>query len=247
MDNGALDFGSWRASDLPSARDLPRSPVTSIAQTSDGDVWMGTRDAGLFRFAGGKTSAIRNGLPDLKINCLLPGANQDLWVGTDNGIVRWNGSELTGTGLPPSLNRFQALAIVRDRDANIWVGTDSRGLLRFNSQGVASLEESDPKAITALFEDREGNLWIGSANGLERLRDSAFVTFSRPEGLPTDGSNPLFVDADSRLWFPPVGGGLLWMKDGKHGSITPRAWTRTWSTPSPEETASCGSAGSMED
>jgi len=219
MDNGALDFGPGALLSVPSARDLPRSPVTAIAQTSNGDIWMGTRDAGLFRFSGGKTSAVRNGLPDLKINCLLPGANQDLWVGTDNGIVKWNGSELTGSGLPPFMNRFQALAIVRDRDANIWVGTDSRGLLRFNSQGAASLDESDSKAVTALFEDREGNLWIGSANGLERLRDSAFVTYSLPEGLPTDGSNPVFVDGDSLTWFSPVDGGLVWMKDGTHGHV----------------------------
>ncbi len=219
MDNGALDFGPGALPSVPSARDLPRTPVTAIAQTSDGDVWMGTRDAGLFRFAGGKTSAVRNGLPDLKINCLLPGADQDLWVGTDNGIVKWNGSELTESGLPPSTEHFQALAIVRDRDANIWVGTDSRGLLRFNSRGVASLEETDSKAVTALFEDREGNLWIGSANGLERLRDSAFVTYSLPEGLPTDGSNPVFVDGDNITWFPPVDGGLVWMKDGTHGHV----------------------------
>ena len=41
-----------------------------------------------------------------------------------------------------------------------------------------------------VFEDREGNLWTGGASGLERLRDSAFVSYSAPEGLPTDGSNP---------------------------------------------------------
>ena len=217
MDNGALDFGAGALQrKVPSARDLPRSPVTAIAQTPSGDIWMGTRDAGLFRFDGSKTSAIRKGLPDLKINCLLPGSNQDLWVGTDNGIAKWNGSELTEAGLPASLNRFQALAIVRDRDANTWVGTDSRGLLRFNSLGVASLQESDSKAVTALFEDREGNIWIGSANGLERLRDSAFVTYSLPEGLPTDGSNPVFVDAANRTWFAPLEGGLVWIKNGKH-------------------------------
>jgi ligand-binding sensor domain-containing protein/signal transduction histidine kinase len=219
MDSGALDFGAGAPRSLPFARDLPRSPVTAITQTPNGDIWMGTRDAGLFHFGNGGISAVRKGLPDLKINCLLPAGNRDLWVGTDNGIVKWDGSEIREAGLPPSLNRFQALAIVQDRDANIWVGTDSRSLLRFNSQGVASLEENDSKAVTAIFEDREGNLWIGSANGLERLRDSSFVTFSAPEGLPSDGSNPVFVDASNRMWFPPVDGGLWWTKEGKHHQI----------------------------
>jgi len=219
LDAGAFGFGGGGIQKLASARDLPRSPVADVARTPNGDIWAGTRDAGLFRLRGGKTSAIRNGLPDLKVNCLLSGGAGDLWIGTDNGIVKWNGSQLTAAGIPASLNRFQALAMVRDRDANIWVGTDSRGLLRFNSQGIASLQESDSEAVTALFEDREGNLWIGSAGGLERLRDSAFITYSLPEGLPTDGSNPVFVDADNRMWFPPVQGGLEWLKDGKHEQV----------------------------
>jgi len=218
MEGGALNFRDGGVQMLAAASDLPRSPVTAIAQTHDGKVWLGTRDAGLFRL-GGQTLAVRKGLPDLKVNCLLAAGDRDLWVGTDNGIVKWNGSELTGSGLTASVNRFQALAIVRDRDANIWVGTDSRGLLRFNSQGIAFLPTNDLEAITALFEDREGNLWVGSASGLDRLRDSAFVTYSLPEGLPSDGSNPVFVDAQNRLWFPPEDGGLMWAKDGKHKRV----------------------------
>jgi signal transduction histidine kinase/ligand-binding sensor domain-containing protein len=219
MDIGAFGFRNNGFQMLAPATDLPRSPVTAIAQTPDGDLWMGTRDAGLFRFGAGKTSSIRNGLPDLKVNCLLPDGARELWVGTDSGIVKWNGSELTGSGLPASFNGVQALAMVRDRDANIWVGTDSRGLLRLNSQGITHLDDTDSAAVTAIFEDREANLWIGSASGLERLRDSAFVTYSLPEGIPSDGTNPVFVDSNNRMWFPPIDGGLMWMKDGKHEHV----------------------------
>jgi ligand-binding sensor domain-containing protein len=92
----------------------------SFAQTPDGDFWMGTRESGLFRFVKGEMIALRKGLPDLKVNCLLPGRNSDLWVGTDDGIVRWNGTELVTTGIPPALNHVQALSMTMDRDVNIW-------------------------------------------------------------------------------------------------------------------------------
>jgi signal transduction histidine kinase/ligand-binding sensor domain-containing protein len=208
---------------LASALGLPQSPVISLARTGSGEVYMGTRDAGLFHEVAGKSFSIRNGLPDLKVNCLLPDGDQALWVGTDGGIARWNGKELTGTGMPPDLRHFQALAMVRDRDGNLWVGTDSRGLLRLNRHGYASLAASDNKsneAVTALFEDREGNLWIGHAGGIERLRDSAFVTYSMPEGLPADGSKPVLIDSENRMWFPPVSGGLWWIKGGRGGHVT---------------------------
>ncbi len=223
MEEGAFTFRQGAFQKLASASEMPRSPVLALAQTGAGEIWMGTRDAGVFRLSGGKATPIRNGLPDLKVNCLLADGDRNLWVGTDNGIVRWTGKELTTAGLPASLNHVQALAMARDRDANIWVGTDSRGLLRLNSQGVAYLDQDaavSNEAVTAVFEDREGNLWVGSANRIERLRDSAFVTYSGPEGLPSDGSKPVFVDSENRVWFPPVRGGLWWFKDGQRGRLT---------------------------
>ena len=223
MEGGTYDLHGGQFQRLAASDALPRSPVISLAETRAGDLWMGTRDAGLFRLTGGKALAVRKGLPDLKVNCVAPDGDQGLWVGTDNGVVRWNGSELTPAAIPPSLSHFQALAMVEDRDGNLWVGTDSEGLLRLNSQGLASLRERDgtsQEAVTAVFEDREGNLWTGGSNGIERIRDSSFVTYSTPEGLPTDGSNPVFVDDENRMWFPPVSGGLWWVKSEKHGRVS---------------------------
>ena len=195
---------------------------SAIAQTASGEIWLGTSD-GLFRIHHGQAVAITGNLPDPKINALVPAGNSEVWVGTDSGIVRWDGTKLTQAGVPRSLDGVQVLSMTVDRDSNLWVGTNSRGLLRVNAHGVASLQDSSHpgiEAITALFEDREGNLWIGSASGLERLRDSAFVTYSSPEGVPTDGSNPVFVDSRDRVWFPPAAGGLWWFKDREHGQIT---------------------------
>jgi ligand-binding sensor domain-containing protein/signal transduction histidine kinase len=223
LESGVIHYHAGKFATLADASPLARSPVISVAQTMNGDVWMGTRDAGLFRLEGRQVSAIASGLPDTKINVLLPDGDRSLWVGTDHGVVRWNGSELTAKGIPPSLNQFQTLALAKDRDANLWVGTDSQGLLRLNSQGVASFGPNNGgtvEAITAIFEDREGNLWVGSAGGIERIRDSAFVTYSMSEGLPTGGSIPVFIDSTSRLWFPPVQGGLWWLKDEQHGAVT---------------------------
>ena len=223
MEDGVFELqagGAFRR--VATADELPRSPVISLAQTPNGDVWMGTRDAGLFRDAGGKIAPIRNGLPDLKINCVLPDSGRALWIGTDNGIVLWNGIEITRARLPVPIQHFQALVMVRDRDANIWAGTDSRGLLRLNPGGAAQLDVSDStsqQAITALFEDREGDLWIGHAGGVDRLRDSPFVTYSSAEGIPAGGSNPVFVDSEQRIWFPPTTGGLWWVKGKQHGNV----------------------------
>ena len=198
------------------------SPALSIAQTDDGDIWVGTRDAGLFRLSGGKSTQVTSGLPDLKVNSLVPAPGNQLWVATDGGIAKWDGAKLTRDRIPKSLDGVQALAMTLDRDSNLWIGTDSLGLVRLNDRSVAFLEDPQQvkNAVTAVFEDREGNLWAGSASSLQRLRDSAFVTYSLPEGLPSGGSNPVYVDSGNRMWFPPVDGGLWWWKDGLRGRVS---------------------------
>ena len=223
LQNGAFSPGEARFQRVAAASGMPRSPVIAIAQTGDGDVWLGTRGAGLFRLTNGKTIPVVKGLQDSKVNCLLPEGAKSLWVGTDSGVVFWNGKELTTAGVPAALSHFQALSMTKDRDGNLWIGTDTRGLLRFNAQGVSALDSGSAgelSAVTTVFEDREGNLWLGRASGIERLRDSAFVTYSGPEGLSTDGSNPVFVDSDERVWFAPVDGGLGWFQGKQHGAVT---------------------------
>lgn len=221
--NGTLRYSEGRFVTLAPMSTLPNFLVISMAETPDGNIWLGTRDAGLFRLSGGQTYAITQGLPDRKINSLWPDGARGLWVGTDSGIVRWNGAELTSSGVPPALNHVRVLSLTGDRDANLWVGTNSHGLLRLNTQGVAALDQvarQPSEAVTAVFEDREGNLWIGTASGLERLRDSAFVTYSAPEALPSESNGPVYVDTEGRTWFAPVTGGLYWLSNGRSGRIT---------------------------
>jgi len=197
----------------------PTSLVISISQTDDGKIWLATERRGLFYLQDGRISSVSAGRTVTKINCFLPLRNSDMWVGTANGVLRWNGKELTSAGVPSSLINLEVLSILRDRDSNIWVGT-SRGLFRYNANGaslLSTLEIAGP--VTALFEDREGNIWIGSARGLERLRDSPFVTYSLPN-LKSQGIGPLHVGSEGRTWIAPIHGGLRWLKGGKSGAVT---------------------------
>ncbi len=203
---------------LAAPANFSRSPVLAFTQTQNGDLWVGTRDAGLFRIVAGRTFQVTDGLPDLKVNALAPTENGELWVGTDNGIARWNGTKLTTQGVPNALTGVQVLALMVDHDANLWVGTNSQGVARLNSHGLSWMDgsrSSGSDAVTAIFEDREGNLWIGSDHGLERIRDSAFTTYSQAEGMPSEKNGPICVDPAGSLWFAPVQGGLWWIHDGR--------------------------------
>jgi signal transduction histidine kinase/ligand-binding sensor domain-containing protein len=189
--------------------------VIAIAESSDGTIWLGTHN-GLFGLRNGSSFDAR-GLPDRKVNCLLAGDAGSLWVGTDHGLVRWTGHEITQEGLAPQLRSSQILTMMRDRDRNLWLGT-ARGTVRMTAAGTysdawAAARPSDP--AIALFEDREGSLWIGSEQGIQRYRDRVFLA------IPIDGgAGPVFTDAMSRTWFGPPSGGLFWIRGKERQAVT---------------------------
>ena len=208
--NSAIRYSAGRF--VPASRITTGPLVISIAETSDEEIWMGTRDVGIFSAETGRV--VTPGLHDSKINALLPAGNGQMWVGTDNGVLRWNKSELTRAGVPEEMNRVQTLDILRDSESNLWFGT-ATGLLRLNSGGVQRLQDPSAPAVTALFEDRENNLWIGTTQGLERLRDSAFLTYSDPGNADSPVNGPLYVDPSGRTWFAPSGGGLSYIQGAR--------------------------------
>jgi ligand-binding sensor domain-containing protein/signal transduction histidine kinase len=196
-------------------------PVVSMAETADGKVWLGTLGDGLFFLTGGRATNLNAGLPDRKINSLLP-IGEELWVGTDTGLYRGNGAGFRRLELPSFPGVVQVMSLLRDHDSNIWVGT-TRGLLRINAKGISFSEESELRGdggINTLFEDREGNLWIGGARGLGRIRDSAFVTYSSVSDRRFEHNGPVYVDTEGRTWLAPAHGGLYILQDGRVQPVT---------------------------
>lgn len=194
--------------------------VISLAQTNDGTIWMGTRDVGLLYMKDGALTTIAKELPDTKVNSLLA-INRDLWIGTDHGLVHWNGREIVKSGVPALLVNIQVLSLTKDTDSNIWIGT-SEGLLRLNKDGVTSRADSGQPAtgsVNVTFEDRERNLWVGSSRGIERLRDSSFMTYSASRDSSAQVSGTVYVDNQGSRWFAPSDGGLHWEKGQQVGHV----------------------------
>jgi PAS domain S-box-containing protein len=196
-------------------------PVISMAETADGKVWLGTLGDGLFFLTGGRATNVNVGLPDRKINSLLP-IGQELWVGTDTGLYHGNGNGFRRLELPSFLGNVQVLSLLRDHDSNMWLGT-TRGLLRINGKDISFSEENELRGdggINVLFEDREGNLWIGGGRGLGRIQDSAFVTYSSVGDRRFEHNGPVYVDPAGRTWLAPAQGGLYVLQNGRVQPVT---------------------------
>jgi signal transduction histidine kinase/ligand-binding sensor domain-containing protein len=221
---GPMAYRGGRFEPIMPASALPSSSfVIAIEETANGDVWLGSRDAGVFRVRGAEVQRHTAGLPDFKVNCLLAAPDGGVWIGTDRGVARWDGTAITQAGIPAPLQRIPVLEMRRDREGNVWLAAGSGGLVRVGPDGAVhtAAEAGWPLGhVAATFEDRDGNLWIATDRGLERWRDAAFTTYPAARGLPRDLSGPVYAADDGRVWFGPPGGGLFWMRDGRVQQVT---------------------------
>jgi ligand-binding sensor domain-containing protein/signal transduction histidine kinase len=215
LSTAALQWSNGTLVPIPNTSQVSTT-VTSVAQSRDGRIWMGTRDDGLFVLDDGRISSVPALSSSLTINALLPAANGGLWVGTDRGIRSLTADEHLIDNLPPWTHRRQIFSMFRDDDGCVWAGTDE-GLLRVTSgnQVTEQRNAKDQGAVGAVFADHEGDLWFGDPGGLERFQDGVFTTYSAAEGFPEGSMGPIFADPEVGVWFAPLSGGLYWYKNGR--------------------------------
>jgi ligand-binding sensor domain-containing protein/signal transduction histidine kinase len=190
---------------------LPQNTVHSIAQTSDGYIWIGTEE-GLARFDGVRFTVFnKQNTVQLKSNyirTLLADRRGALWIGTAEGLVRLFEGKFTAFTTDEGLPSNTIQAVYEDREGNLWVAT-ATGLGLFKGGTVTTFTTKERLiggSIQALFEDTEGALWICTPYGLGRLKDGKFANYTVRDGLGSNSVRSIQQDRDGRLWFGTLSG-----------------------------------------
>jgi signal transduction histidine kinase/ligand-binding sensor domain-containing protein len=149
------------------------------------------------------------GLPQDTIRAIAQTNDGYLWLGTEEGLARFDGYEFVTfdkarSGLPS--NSITALAA--SPDGALWVGT-AAGLARFDGHRVRTYTTADglpDDSVSNLLMDRGGALWIVAGGALCRFTDGKFTAF--PLGPRSPGDTVRVVGEDRRggLWVAGVAG-----------------------------------------
>jgi signal transduction histidine kinase/ligand-binding sensor domain-containing protein len=165
---------------------------------------------------------IVDGLSNNIVETILQDRYGFLWVGTDDGLNRYDGYEFTvfrhDQADAASLADSAVTVLYEDRAGELWVGTLA-GLDRFDRASGTFVHypaHLDSAAISGLYEDNAGTLWVGLYSyGLARLdRATGFVGVVAPAGTSiADFRRPsgtaistFYEDEQGQLWLGSYGG-----------------------------------------
>ncbi len=206
------------------------SPRAPLFLGSDGSLYIGAEQGFIvLRGRAVETVGAREHL-DGRVRCFAEGAEGDLWVGTDHGLVRYDGSvreqhlpEVKSVMVERDWGAVEAVqvsvcdrthgltdaavtALATDAEGGVWVGT-ARGLSRLHEGAWTCPPEAGAAgvgpqrdAVAALETDQRGRLWTGTSKGLWALEDGSWRRYGVDDGLAADTVTALLADRTGRLW-----------------------------------------------
>ena len=166
MNNGIFKSTNGRFDSITAAEGLRNNALNILSVDHQGRVWMAISGKGLDIYQDGTllTYSTKNGFPSNSVQSFCMSSDNIVWIGTESGLVRWNGTSFrtytTAHGLPDNV----ITALYEDKSGTLWVGTEGGGICRFKNNVFTSYGFKDGLSnnyVTAIVEDREGSLWVG--------------------------------------------------------------------------------------
>ncbi len=192
--------------------------IQDIYMDRHGILWVATLEKGLFHIKDGQAAKypLAAEITENGFRSILIAADESLWVITENfQIFHLKAGEADGVRLEIPEGISQLYCVVEDRDENIWIGA-YYGILRWNADGLQVYADKERfRGLWAFYEDIEGNLWAGTIhNGIMRISDGKFSTYTTEEGLTDDLINVLHEEPDGAVLIGSAGG-VDRLADGK--------------------------------
>lgn len=139
-----------------------------------------------------------------------------LWIGTNAGLCRYDGTEFITYTTADGLAGNYVKALCEGNQEKLWIGTEN-GLSCLDGKGFTNYTTEDglpDSDIKALCTDNQGRLWVGTQKGLSCLRNDRFINYKTADGLIDNDVAALCPGGQDGIWIGTPNGVSRF--DGEH-------------------------------
>jgi signal transduction histidine kinase/ligand-binding sensor domain-containing protein len=179
---------------------LPGRSIWAVGAGRDGTVWMETFEGTQAVIQHGQQEVLRVDPHHRPPPSSYSDVHGHVWtVRVEAHLARFLDFESSGSAASIPLDWF-----LEDREGNVWVGTEGKGLYRLQEQSVIVYSKAQgliDSNVYPIYQDRTSAIWIGAwSTGLSRFSDGRFTSYTTEQGLPGPRVSALTEDHNGRLW-----------------------------------------------
>ena len=166
--------GGWVFSDLGDCDYLQRFCGCEQCQAK----WADFECAGDARTFNFQSWQKEQGLPQSPVRALAQTQDGYLWIGSDDGLARFDGLRFVAFGIQEGVKSGPVSALLEDGRSALWIGSTDSGLSCWQNNQFTTFTTRDglpANSITALAEDAAGRIWVGTDAGLVLWQNGRFL------------------------------------------------------------------------
>ncbi|MFA6542174.1 MAG: two-component regulator propeller domain-containing protein [Bacteroidota bacterium] len=181
---------------------------------------------------------VKEGLPQNSVNAIVQTRDGYLWIGTYEGLVRFNGVSFTvfDRSTTPELLSNRIMSLCEDKKRRLWIGTYGGGLLMYDGMKFHSpvRDSSVGKYInlTSMTIDSTNRLWLITENGVIVLNNLNVVKIFPRSLFKQKYPSYITTDRNGRVWIWSLGALYLVEADSLR-QIRPRTAVSQFTAPVP--------------
>ncbi|MFZ5552940.1 MAG: two-component regulator propeller domain-containing protein [Bacteroidota bacterium] len=158
-------------------------------------------------------NASNSPLTDNTVRCVAVDTTNVLWVGTDNGLCRFDGAGwVTFTPLNSQLSDYYIRCLTIDSLNRVWVGTLGSGIFIYDGVSWQNINTSNSgissNGIREIDFDPEGNLWVACAYGLNYFDGTIWTAWDYTTGFFTNNMSSIAFGPNKEKHIGTLNGGL---------------------------------------
>jgi diguanylate cyclase (GGDEF)-like protein len=160
------------------------------------------------------------GLPQNTVETIVQTRDGYLWMGTEEGLVRFDGTRfvVSDRQSAPALRSAFVSSLFESADGTLWIGTYGGGLARLRNGRIEAFHPDllGSDRIRTMHAAANGVLFVATAGGgLLRIDGDRVSRFTTRDGLPVDRIWTVIGDGADGLWVATHGGGVVRWRDGR--------------------------------
>lgn len=181
---------------------LPSRTVTAVLEDREKDIWIGTR-AGIVRLTRTPVSIvpIADGM-DSEFETLYRDSDGSIWMTASSRLFHIQHG-IAKTWRLPGMPGLRVRTLLRDREGNLWIGTEGQGLLRIGQRAVTRYTISNGlinNFVRVILQGRDGSIWVGTDGGLAHITPQETRDFDTRNGLAYFSITSLAEARNGDIW-----------------------------------------------